>query len=170
MNQEKMGLLLKELRKEQNLTQAELAENISVSSRTVSRWETGANAPDLAILVELADFYQLDIGELISGERKETAMTIESKNRANEVTQVAAYSQEEHAKRIRFIRVVFILAIVCLVVGFLLESSVPQTQMTENARDFLLGLASGILIFGVVSTTRTGRKLETYKKKLLNRN
>lgn len=45
MNQEKMGRFLKALRKEKDLTQAELAEIIAVSNRTVSRWETGANAP-----------------------------------------------------------------------------------------------------------------------------
>ena len=54
MNQKKIGLLLKELRKERNLTQEQLAEHFNISSRSVSRWETGNNLPDLDILIELS--------------------------------------------------------------------------------------------------------------------
>ena len=55
MDQQKIGEFLKALRKEKNLTQEELADKMNVSRRTVSRWETGSNLPDLSILVELAD-------------------------------------------------------------------------------------------------------------------
>ena len=56
MEQQKIGLFLKELRKERELTQEQLAEQFNISNRTVSRWENGNNMPDLSILVELADF------------------------------------------------------------------------------------------------------------------
>ena len=59
MNQKKTGEFLKQLRKEKNLTQEQLAENFFVSGRTVSRWDTGSNMPDLSVLVELADFMML---------------------------------------------------------------------------------------------------------------
>ena len=58
MNQQRTGEFLKHLRKEKGLTQEQLAEQFSVSSRTVSRWETGSNMPDLDMLIELADFYR----------------------------------------------------------------------------------------------------------------
>ena len=61
MNQKKTGEFLKQLRKEKNMTQEQLAEKFYVSGRTVSRWETGNNMPDLGMLVELADFYDVDI-------------------------------------------------------------------------------------------------------------
>ena len=63
MEQRKIGLFLKELRKEKGITQVQLAEQFNVSNRTVSRWENGNNMPDLSILVELADFYDVDIRE-----------------------------------------------------------------------------------------------------------
>lgn len=50
MDQKKIGSFIKELRKEKNLTQEQLAEKFNVSRRTVSRWETGNNMPDLDIL------------------------------------------------------------------------------------------------------------------------
>ena len=52
MNQQKIGGLLKCLRKEKKLTQEQLAEHFNVSSRTVSRWETGKNMPDISLLDE----------------------------------------------------------------------------------------------------------------------
>ncbi|MGM9940871.1 MAG: helix-turn-helix domain-containing protein [Bulleidia sp.] len=67
MNQEKIGRFLKELRMEKGLTQEQLAEKTDLSRRTVSRWETGSNLPDLALLVELADFHEVDIREIFEG-------------------------------------------------------------------------------------------------------
>ncbi len=69
----KFGLFLKSLRGEKGLTQEELAEQLGVAGRTVSRWETGANLPDLDVLVMLADLFEVDVRELIDGERKTTA-------------------------------------------------------------------------------------------------
>ena len=43
MNQIKIGSFIRELRKEQELTQEELAEKFNVARRTVSRWETGSS-------------------------------------------------------------------------------------------------------------------------------
>mgnify|MGYP002862560275 CR=1 FL=1 len=60
MDQKKIGSFMKELRKQKGLTQEQLAEQFGVSDRTVSRWENGNNMPDLSILVELADYY--DVG------------------------------------------------------------------------------------------------------------
>ena len=47
-----------------------MAEILNVSGRTVSRWETGNNMPDISILVDIADYYDISIPEIISGERK----------------------------------------------------------------------------------------------------
>ena len=71
MDTKKIGAFLKQCRKEKNLTQEQLAEKFGVSSRTVSRWETGSNMPDLSILVELADYYDMDLKELLDGERSQ---------------------------------------------------------------------------------------------------
>ena len=80
MDTKKIGAFLKQCRKEKNLTQEQLAEKFGVSSRTVSRWETGSNMPDLSILVELADYYDMDLKGAF-GWRKEPAY--ESRNERN---------------------------------------------------------------------------------------
>jgi len=69
MDQTKVGSFIKELRKVKNLTQEQLAEEFNVSRRTVSRWETGNNMPDLDILIEMSDFFEVDLREILDGER-----------------------------------------------------------------------------------------------------
>lgn len=92
MEQKKIGLFLKELRKEKNLTQEVLAEKLNVSGRTVSRWETGSNMPDISLLVELSEFYQVSIPEIIDGERKSEKMNQETRDTA---IKMAEYSNHE---------------------------------------------------------------------------
>ncbi|HHW95430.1 MAG TPA: helix-turn-helix domain-containing protein [Mogibacterium sp.] len=92
MDQQKIGAFLKTLRKEKGMTQEQLAEQFNVAGRTVSRWETGVNMPDLSLLVELAEFYHLDVTEIIDGERKGTKMDQEMKET---LTKVAEYSDSE---------------------------------------------------------------------------
>lgn len=92
MEQKKIGTFLKTLRKEKGLTQEQLAERFNVSGRTVSRWETGTNMPDLSLLVELADYYHLDIKEIIDGERKGEKMDHEVKET---LIKVAEYTDSE---------------------------------------------------------------------------
>ena len=92
MDQKKVGLFLKTLRKEKNITQEVLAETLNVSNRTVSRWETGSNMPDISLLVELSEFYQVSIPEIINGERKSEKMNQETKDTA---IKMAEYSKNE---------------------------------------------------------------------------
>ncbi|OUP01499.1 transcriptional regulator [Drancourtella sp. An210] len=92
MDQKKVGQFLKTLRKEKNITQEVLAETLNVSSRTVSRWETGSNMPDISLLVGLSEFYQVSIPEIIDGERKSEKMNQETKNTA---IKMAEYSKNE---------------------------------------------------------------------------
>lgn len=69
MDMQKIGYFLAELRKEKNLTQDELGEQIGVTNKTVSRWENGNYLPPVEILQILSNLYNVSINELLSGER-----------------------------------------------------------------------------------------------------
>lgn len=69
MNLKKTGEFISSLRKEQGLTQNELAEKLGVTDKAVSRWETGRGFPDVAILPVLAKTLQVSVVELVNGER-----------------------------------------------------------------------------------------------------
>ena len=69
MNQEKIGKFIGEVRKEKGLKQAELAEMLGVTSKTVSRWETGKYMPDLSLFTDISNILGVTINEILQGER-----------------------------------------------------------------------------------------------------
>ncbi len=69
MNQERIGKFIAKIRKENKLTQQDLAEKLGVSDRTIGNWENGRNLPDLSLFKPLCNELGITINELISGER-----------------------------------------------------------------------------------------------------
>lgn len=69
MDMVKIGQFLSELRKEQNLTQAQLGEKIGVTNKTISHWETGTYMPPVEMLQLLSELYNVSINEILSGKR-----------------------------------------------------------------------------------------------------
>ena len=67
MNQYVTGAVIKELREKYHLTQAQLAQKLSVSDKTVSKWETAKGYPDISLLESIAKVFSISIAELISG-------------------------------------------------------------------------------------------------------
>ena len=68
MNTYVTGITIKQLRESRNLTQAELAEQIGVSSKTISKWETAKGLPDISLLQPLAQALGISVIELMNGE------------------------------------------------------------------------------------------------------
>ena len=167
MDQIKIGKYLQELRKEKGLTQEQLAEHVGVARRTISRWETGSNMPDLDILIELSDFYDVDLRELLSGERRSEQMDKEMKDT---VLQVADYSNEEKARLLRRMHGLFIAGLVGFVVFLIITAvGLDKTSPYEGIASFGLGIAFGMVILGVIFTSRYEAKIREFKQRLLNR-
>ena len=152
MDQVKIGEFLKQLRKEKGLTQEQLAEHFYVSGRTVSRWETGSNLPDISILVELADYYDVDIREIIDGERKSEIMNDETKDT---LKKVAEYSTEEKKKLKSKMANMMIGSMILLVFCSLLYENngfsgwIPE-EPCKNIITFTLGISIGVLGINVM--------------------
>ena len=69
MNTYVTGTTIKQLREARNLTQAELAGKIGVSSKTISKWETAKGLPDITLLQPLAQALGISVIELMNGQR-----------------------------------------------------------------------------------------------------
>lgn len=67
MNQYITGAAIKELREKRGMTQAELAERLFVSDKTVSKWENGKGYPDISLLEPIAKVFGVSVAELLSG-------------------------------------------------------------------------------------------------------
>lgn len=125
MDQKKIGSFLRELRKEQRITQEDLAEKLNVSSRTISRWETGSNMPDISLLIEIADFFDVGIPEIINGERKSEKMDEEVKEVAEKLSD---YADAEKVNIIKEIRKLSIGGVIALIAYFIIDTTGTASQ------------------------------------------
>ena len=167
MDLQKIGTFLKELRKEKELTQEQLAETFNVSRRTVSRWETGSNMPDLDLLVEMADLYQVDLRELLNGERKEEPMDTELKET---VLQVAEYSSAERQRAATTVRVYFVIGIISLIANtFINMVDMEETFWTAFLKGGTFALALIAMVFGILYTTGAMMKIQAFKLRLIGK-
>jgi transcriptional regulator with XRE-family HTH domain len=69
MDAHKIGLFIKELRVEKGLTQMALANALSISDKTISKWECGLGTPDIALLKSISSFFNITVDELLLGEK-----------------------------------------------------------------------------------------------------
>ena len=69
MEQEKIGKFIAKCRKEQNFTQANLAEKLGITNQAVSKWENGKSMPDASLMLELCQLLKISVNELLNGEK-----------------------------------------------------------------------------------------------------
>lgn len=164
MDQQKIGRFLKELRLEKQMTQEQLAEQIRVSRRTVSRWETGNNLPDLSVIVELADFYDIDLNEIFRGERRKETLDTKLKDT---LLQAAEYSEDIRKKIIKRMHSLFICG--CIAFVFYLVVLFLGPEQTSDLFDFLkgmsLGISFGMVVVGTIMTSKYADKIVEWKVK-----
>ena len=145
VNQVKIGAFLKELRKEKGLTQEELGEHFNVSSRTISRWETGSNMPDISLLIELAELYEVSIPEIIQGERKSEEMKEDVKETAMSLSDYADAINEKIRRKAVWLSVTALIGMIIFAVMNILGLDKPDS-MGELIASMGLGWCFGVLI------------------------
>ena len=164
MDQQKIGGFLKELRQEKQMTQEQLAEQMRVSRRTVSRWETGNNLPDLSMLVELADYYDVDLNEIFHGERRSETMDAELKDT---LLQASEYSEDIKKKIVKRMHLLFIGG--CIAFLFYLVVLFIEPEQTSDLFDFIkgmsLGISFGMVIVGTIMTSKYADRIVQWKVK-----
>lgn len=168
MDQKKIGGFLKDLRKEKGITQEQLAEQFNVTSRTVSRWENGNNMPDLDILIEISDYYEVDLREILNGERKSENMNKEMKET---VLQAVDYTNTEAEKCNKRVRICNAIGMLLISIYMLLKDTgiYLDNHIIRNGVDFAQGLGVGMVILALIMSSRYGAKVRAFKKRLFKR-
>ena len=164
IDQMKIGRFLKELRKEKELTQEQLAEKFGVSSRSVSRWENGNTMPELGILVELAEYYEVDIKEIIDGERKSESMNKEEKET---LRKVADYTEAEKQLVVRRKCIVTfvgtLMFALSIMIGYIVFPTLPEDSFLRSDGLWLgIGILGLTVLWGTI--IRENRKNAIQKK------
>jgi transcriptional regulator with XRE-family HTH domain len=156
MNNEKTGNLIAEMRKQANLTQAQLAERICVSDKAVSRWETGRGFPDINSLEALADELGISEAELIRGERISDTVT---KEQLNDVSHESHQLMKDYLKtnRIRAVLCGFLLAMI-IIVSATVHLFAPRYLPYEESTVRVEQLADG-RILALISEEASGYEI-----------
>ena len=126
MDQKKTGYFLKQLRNEKKLTQEQLAEKFQITSRTVSRWETGSNMPDISMLLEL----------------KET------------VIKVTDYTETNNARLLKRVRIIGITGVITILIAMVMDAGgLAVSPFWESVKRDLYAWTLGTLIANILYTT-----------------
>ena len=146
MDTRKIGAFLKELRKAKGLTQEQLAEILLVSGRTVSRWETGMNMPDLSILIQMAEFYDVDVKEILDGERKGELVNQEMKET---LSKVADYHKLEKEKAARVGNMAFVITFAACVAAVIVQLLMGK-DLAAMMGETIAMVAGGVAYIGIM--------------------
>ena len=163
MNQEKIGKFITTCRKEKNLTQEELAEKLNVSNKSVSRWGNGKNMPDYSVLNDLCNILDININELLSGE-KDNKETIENLDMILK-EYYKMKKQKERLKKIIIIGTVVLSQILLvvftiLIINYEYDNRLHQTTNIKDYNDVIGSNAKGIY------ESKWGMSEEIFPKKL----
>ncbi|SEL28277.1 Transcriptional regulator, contains XRE-family HTH domain [Butyrivibrio sp. ob235] len=167
MDSQKIGAFLRVLRKEKNLTQEQLAEILNVSGRTVSRWETGTNMPDLSIMIELADYYDIDVKELLNGERKSEM----DKELKETLKTVAEYTDEQKKAAVKASNYGFVTIFIISAIAILIQMIAYMDMklvIGETVAVLLGGMAYLMLIVRAGAWNYPKSNGDTLKKDLIS--
>lgn len=167
MDQKKIGIFLKELRKEKQLTQEQLAEILGVTNRSVSRWENGINMPGLDLVIEIANYYDISVEEILDGERRDKMI---DKKTEQALLKVADYENQDKIKFSKRMCGLFIAAIIAFVVYAVINvQGLASTGVYERIASFALGMVFGTLLLGALFTSRYMAKVQAFKQRLLRK-
>ena len=167
MNQQKIGQFLKNLRKEKKLTQEELAEILGVSNRSISRWENGKTMPDFDLLIELAKHYDVEIMEILDGERRADSMDRKTEEL---MLKVADYDNHERKFVSKRMCIMFMIAIIGMAIYVGIDTlGLAEMQPYETIVDIALGFVMGTLLTGLLYTSCYMSKVKAYKMRLLKK-
>lgn len=166
MNQQKVGQFLKKLRKEKSITQEQLAEILGVSNRSISRWENGTTMPDFDLLIQMAKYYDVEIGEILDGERKAENMDAKTEEL---MLKIADYNNVERNFFSKRMCAMFLIALVGMAVYAGIDLlGLSGAEPYETIISIALGFVVGTLITGLLYASRYIAKLKAAKMRLLN--
>lgn len=166
MDQKKIGAFLKELRHEKKLTQQQLADVLGVTNRSISRWENGVNMPDFDLVIEIADYYDVSIEEILDGERKITMIDNDTKEK---LLKVADYESNEKRRFSKRICGLFIAAIIAFITYCALNFAGLDTKgVYEDIASYALGLVGGVLIVGALYTSGYMARIQAFKRRIIS--
>ncbi len=149
MNQQAIGSFIAKKRREKNITQARLAEQLSVSDKTVSKWETGKCMPDYSIIEPLCKALDITIAELMDGEESGEC-SIPAYDSTQILELVKRIQALEHQRTMLYGMILIVTGIMLLV----LYCNIYGSNVKNFVSGLLLGISIAEMLVGVYFTIR----------------
>lgn len=143
MDQIKTGKFIAQVRKERKLTQKQLAEQMNISDKTVSKWERGGGFPEVSLIQPLCEVLQINVNELFSGERLTDA---DYRRKAEDNMMELMKEREESKKKLILATVV---AVITILAGCTLVMVAGLLDMTTMLRIVLIVIAVVVMAGGI---------------------
>ncbi len=145
MDQIKIGRFIAAKRKEQKMTQVQLAEKLGITDRAVSKWETGKSLPDASIMLQLCGYLRITVNDLLSGE----VVSMENYNEKTEKNLIEVIRQKEEADK-RLLTIEIVIGLLSTAFLFTMVAVAALFQMQDSIRFLLIGI--GFVQFLVAMT------------------
>lgn len=145
MDQIKIGKFIAKCRKENSLTQMQLAEKLGITDRAISKWETGKSLPDSSIMLELCEMLGITVNDLLSGE----VVTMSNYNEKLEKNLISMVKEKEKADKRLLSMEIFIVVLVSAILLSLVFTAAFVT-MADWLRVCLIVIGFVVFTIGVV--------------------
>ena len=161
MNQENVGHFIAELRKEKNMTQAELADELCVTDRAVSHWENGRRLPDISLLKMLSEVFEVSITEILNGHRMTIKELKNQKDLIDKLIDYENYKESVYLSKQGNLVPLYIIGLATLTVACRYEDNMPEVLF-----GILLAISMISNITFVILLVKNMVRHEEIKKKL----
>lgn len=159
MDQIKIGKFIAQSRKELGWTQRQLADELAISDKTVSKWETGKGLPEVALMMPLCEVLGISVNELLSGERFAES---EFKERTERVIMDLVREREENKKKVVLAVVSAVVTVVATLTIILMAGLL---QMEQWQRVLLTGIGLVVMLGGLFVSAALEWDAGTYECK-----
>ena len=151
MDQIKIGKFIAERRRENSLTQMQLAEKLNITDRAVSKWETGKAMPDSSIMLQLCEVLKITVNDLLSGEV--IKMDNYNKELENNLLEMIKQKEESDKRLLKLEIILGIIAVLPLIAAVIIAIIVPMEEWKG-------GLLVGLSLIPLLIATPFALKIE----------
>lgn len=145
MDQVKIGRFIAKRRKENSLTQMQLAEKLNITDRAVSKWENGKSMPDSSIMLALCSELKISVNDLLSGE----VVSMDNYNEKLENNLLEMIKQKEEADK-RLLSLEIVIGVLSSILLFSLVFVASFVQMADWLRILLIVISLIPFIIGMI--------------------
>lgn len=149
MNQIQIGKFISAKRKEQGLTQMQLAEKLGITDRAVSKWETGKSLPDASIMLELCSILKITVNDLLCGE----VVSMKNYNEQTEKNLIEMIRQKEEADK-RLLWLEIFIGVISTVFLFTMILIAALIEMQDWTRILLIVFGFAVFLTGILIAVR----------------